>query len=46
MKDALREELGIPTCVIDLEPMDPASISEEGLRERLESFVELMEDME
>ena len=46
VKDALREELDIPTCVIDLEPMDPTSISEEGLRERLESFVELMEDME
>ncbi len=46
VKDTLRKEVGIPTCVIDLDPVDPSSIPEDELQERLESFFELMEDME
>ena len=44
LRDALREELGIPTLVIDADVIDPTIISKENLESKLESFFEMLEE--
>lgn len=44
VRDALREEVGIPTLVLDCDYLDPSVVSEDDLKEKLESFLESLED--
>ncbi len=44
VKDALRDEAGIPTVVLDVDPVDPTVTSNEQLQEKLETFFELLEE--
>jgi benzoyl-CoA reductase/2-hydroxyglutaryl-CoA dehydratase subunit BcrC/BadD/HgdB len=44
LRDILREELDIPTLVIDADIIDPTVISVENLKGKLESFFEMLEE--
>ncbi|MBI2876956.1 MAG: 2-hydroxyacyl-CoA dehydratase [Candidatus Tectomicrobia bacterium] len=44
LRDTLRDELGIPTLVIDGDVIDATVISQETLRTKLESFFEMLEE--
>lgn len=42
VKDALSERVGIPTLVLDMDTGDPSFISDEELKDKLESFFEML----
>jgi benzoyl-CoA reductase/2-hydroxyglutaryl-CoA dehydratase subunit BcrC/BadD/HgdB len=44
VKDKLKDELGIPTLVLDCDIMDPSLTPEGDLRGKLEGFFEMLED--
>lgn len=44
LRDILRDKLGIPTLVIDADIIDPTVISIENLKNKLESFFEMLEE--
>jgi len=44
IKDALMEKAGIPTLVLDNDLCDPSYVREEDLKDKLESFFELLEE--
>jgi benzoyl-CoA reductase/2-hydroxyglutaryl-CoA dehydratase subunit BcrC/BadD/HgdB len=44
IRDALREEAGIPTLVLDIDVVDPSFVSEEELKDKLEGFFERLEE--
>ena len=44
VKEALAQKAGIPTLVLDCDIMDPSFVSEEEMKERLESFLEVLEE--
>jgi len=44
VKDALKEQAGIPTVVIDIDILDPTFTSEDEMKGKLEAFFELLED--
>lgn len=43
VRDALREQVGIPTLVLDCDYLDPSVVSEDDLKDKLESFLESLE---
>jgi hypothetical protein len=43
-KDALSEELEIPTMVVDMDIIDPTFVSEDEMKDKLESFFELLDE--
>ncbi|MDP6100804.1 MAG: 2-hydroxyacyl-CoA dehydratase family protein [Dehalococcoidia bacterium] len=44
IRDALREELDMPTLVLDMDVLDPSVAPEEELKDKLESFFERLEE--
>lgn len=44
LKDVLREEAGIPTCVVEVDLIDPSFVTPENILEQLEIFFEMLED--
>ena len=44
VRDALRDRVGIPTLVLDCDYLDPSVVSEDDLKDKLESFLESLED--
>lgn len=42
IKDALKEELGIPTLVFDGDPIDPRDYAQGQIRTRIEAFIEML----
>jgi hypothetical protein len=43
VKDRLKENLGIPTLVLDCDIMDPSLTPQGDLRDKLEGFFEMLE---
>ena len=43
VRDALRQQVGIPTLVLDCDYLDPSIVSDEELKDKLESFLETLE---
>jgi benzoyl-CoA reductase/2-hydroxyglutaryl-CoA dehydratase subunit BcrC/BadD/HgdB len=44
IKDVLMEEAGVPTLVLDCDFMDPTFVSQEETRDKIEAFLEMLED--
>jgi benzoyl-CoA reductase/2-hydroxyglutaryl-CoA dehydratase subunit BcrC/BadD/HgdB len=44
IKEALKEQVGVPTLVLDMDVLDPSFVTEEELRDRIEGFFELLEE--
>lgn len=44
VKDALREELDIPTAVIDMDVNDPTFAPDAEIKDKLEGFLDVLED--
>jgi len=44
VKDALAERVGIPTLVLDMDTGDPSFVSDEELKDKLESFFEMLSE--
>ncbi|MEE8472412.1 MAG: 2-hydroxyacyl-CoA dehydratase family protein [Dehalococcoidia bacterium] len=44
IKDTLMEEAGIPTLALDCDFMDPTFVSEEETKDKIEAFLEMLED--
>jgi benzoyl-CoA reductase/2-hydroxyglutaryl-CoA dehydratase subunit BcrC/BadD/HgdB len=44
LKDRLKEELDVPTLVIDVDIMDPSLSSGEEIRDKFEGFFEILDD--
>lgn len=44
VKEALREQVGIPTLVVDMDILDPSVTSDEAMKEKLEGFFELLDE--
>lgn len=42
VKDALREKVGIPTLVLDMDILDPSFVSDAQMKEKLEGFFETL----
>ena len=42
VKDALLEQAGIPTVVVDVDTLDPSFTSEDDIKDKLESFFEVL----
>ena len=42
VKDAIYDELGIPTLVFELNPSDPRVVSLEGVKAKFEQFFEII----
>jgi len=38
------EEAGVPTLVLDCDFMDPTFVSQEETRDKIEAFLEMLED--
>ncbi len=44
LKDALLEEAGIPTLILDMDLYDPTYVPEDQLKDKLEEFFELLDE--
>ncbi|MEE9202686.1 MAG: 2-hydroxyacyl-CoA dehydratase family protein, partial [Dehalococcoidia bacterium] len=44
LKEALQEQVGVPTLVLDIDVLDPSFVTEDELRDKLEGFFELLEE--
>jgi len=44
IKDALMEQLGIPTLIMDCDLADPTYVSGEQIKDKLEEFFELLDE--
>ena len=45
LREHLKEKAGIPTLVLDVDIFDPTFIGEEAIKDKLEGFFELMDDL-
>ena len=44
VKDALREKAGIPTLVVDIDVLDPTFVTDDELKDKIEGFLETLEE--
>jgi hypothetical protein len=42
VKDALLDRAGIPTVIVDVDTLDPSFTSEDDIKDKLESFFEVL----